>query len=672
MEIEQQISVTQLHASVSPANISNDIQSITDPSTALQAFLSDEHETIKPSGDANNVPESLDVHQLQAQVTGIVETEGRALVVAALTDPEYIDVHQLESQAIHMIETEGRTLLVSYASRIPIVGRFISTRISGTAVATTADGKQTEVNVDIADVEGLVSETSPLLGEALRAGKDPKGYAEKRIKALVVTLTGPIMSRVPDIEAYGDNNSDNQSLLLQLFIEVFVLSKYAGPLFFSHIQEHSLAVAPTVSLGHLSTTTLAASTIGTMAASITGHSIIQGFISALDGLLASAGSDHHLATVWCLRTALITAIVLMPIVQLWFQAESLLLQIGQDPEVASLASQFLRFTAIGLPSYAFNEIAKRYLISQDLSSVHTRILTMTAPLNMLLNYLLVDGPESFRLGFVGAPVSTAISHNLISILLFFYILKRVVTKREELFARSSPPPPFFHGMYDLLVAGISGVARSASQLWSKDLGGLAASMLGPIALATQAILLTTATTLHQAPRALSSSSSNRVKKLLGRGDVVRARIATLVSFVATVFGVLTLSNVLLASADSWGELFNNDPAVLQNVASVLPFIALFQAVHGLGAWVDGMLGALGKTAIYPALNASSDYFVGIPLGLYLAFGRHWGLSGLWAGLIASLTYSLVVAAIVLLTSSWSSRDKNTREAEEDEPDCAEV
>lgn len=38
-------------------------------------------------------------------------------------------------------------------------------------------------------------------------------------------------------------------------------------------------------------------------------------------------------------------------------------------------------------------------------------LTVAAPLNVILNYLLVWGPQSIRLGFVGAPLATAISMN---------------------------------------------------------------------------------------------------------------------------------------------------------------------------------------------------------------------------------------------------------------------
>lgn len=73
-----------------------------------------------------------------------------------------------------------------------------------------------------------------------------------------------------------------------------------------------------------------------------------------------------------------------------------------------------------------------------LFSVPAHIIFVVSPINVLLNYLLgmsiglmtpcalklrwrsVWGPESIRLGFIGAPIATSISHNLMSILSAMY------------------------------------------------------------------------------------------------------------------------------------------------------------------------------------------------------------------------------------------------------------
>ena len=44
--------------------------------------------------------------------------------------------------------------------------------------------------------------------------------------------------------------------------------------------------------------------------------------------------------------------------------------------------------------------------------VPTYCLFIVAPINLVLNWLLVWGPETIRLGFVGGALATAISYTL--------------------------------------------------------------------------------------------------------------------------------------------------------------------------------------------------------------------------------------------------------------------
>ena len=74
--------------------------------------------------------------------------------------------------------------------------------------------------------------------------------------------------------------------------------------------------------------------------------------------------------------------------------------------------------------------------SEGLFAIPTRIIVIVAPINVILNYALgahislyltlsftfitVWGPEKIRLGFIGAPIATAVSFNLISLMSIFY------------------------------------------------------------------------------------------------------------------------------------------------------------------------------------------------------------------------------------------------------------
>ena len=84
----------------------------------------------------------------------------------------------------------------------------------------------------------------------------------------------------------------------------FQLAEYSSISHFcrTHVLEYSLVVVSVVSIGHISTSALAAISLGSMTASVSGFSIIQGMTSALDTLLPPAWtSQPQLVGLWSQR-----------------------------------------------------------------------------------------------------------------------------------------------------------------------------------------------------------------------------------------------------------------------------------------------------------------------------------------------------------------------------------
>jgi MATE family multidrug resistance protein len=123
-----------------------------------------------------------------------------------------------------------------------------------------------------------------------------------------------------------------------------------------------------------------------------------------------------------------------------------------------------------------------------LFTIPTRIVFIVAPTNVLLNYLLgsfylsspfiprstlqtVWGPEPICLGFIGAPIATAISFNLISLLSIVYgVFYTPHTAWYPISRRS------FTSLGVILRLGLSGVGQTASEWWAWELVALAASL----------------------------------------------------------------------------------------------------------------------------------------------------------------------------------------------------
>ncbi|KAF7323676.1 RNA helicase [Mycena kentingensis (nom. inval.)] len=486
--------------------------------------------------------------------------------------------------------------------------------------------------------------------------------------APIPTETTPLISPAPPIpriheDVDGEEAETEGSTAAIYWSELGILTKYSLPVFGTHLLEYSLVMAPVLSIGHLSTTALAAITLGSMTAGVSGFSILQGMVSALDTMLPSAwtSSQPQLVGLWSQRMAVVMGASLIPMYCIWWNAEAILLVLKQDPEVARLAAVYLRWVSLGLPAYTFNLVSRRYFQSQGLFAVPTRIICIVAPINAFMNYLLVWGPEPIRLGFIGAPIATACSFNLVCIMNIIYgVFIAPKTAWMPISRRS------FTSLGVLVNLGFAGVGQTASEWWAWELVALAASLLGPVALATQSVLLSSASTTYQAPFALSVASSVRIGNLLGELNASRAKVAAHVSILMALAIALVWSTLYMTFRHSWAYLFNDDPHVVSMVASILPLVALFQVFDCNSAITGGILRAKGKQTTGALLNLSAYYILGIPLGTALAFNYHMGLQGLWLGLTMSLVYCAVIGTILCLRTDWEREVSKVVQRVEDE------
>ncbi|KIK59159.1 hypothetical protein GYMLUDRAFT_74691 [Collybiopsis luxurians FD-317 M1] len=504
-----------------------------------------------------------------------------------------------------------------------------------------------------------------------------------------------------------------------LLTQFLVILKSSLPVFGTQLLEYALLITSVLAVGHLGKVELAACTLGSMTANVTSFSIVIGMAGALDTVLpgvwgASTNSsrvqgkrtardqnkiaDSRLLGLWCQRMAVIYLLLLVPIISIWLNAERILVLLRQDPDVARLAARYLAMLAFGLPAFSLNTISKRYFQAQGLFSVPTKIGTVVAGVNVLLTGLLVYYPSPLpralapylHLGFDGAPLSTAISYNLValgSVLWGWKIERDRRHRREALEAQDertdaltlrAPSPtlneastssntaassrcasrnaspakaPDLHlrvessggaerstafeirsawhplstralhptGLSTLLGLGLGGVGQTASEWWAWELVGLAASLLGPTALASQSVLLVSCSTSYQVPFALGVATSVRIGQLLG---LARPRSAKLAAQAAILLGLalaLVFSSIFWIFRNKWAYLFNDDQDVAAMVAAILPLVALFQVFDGNAAITGGILRARGKQGTGALLNLSAYYVFGVPLGVYLAF-----------------------------------------------------
>ncbi|KAG6848486.1 hypothetical protein H0H93_016593 [Arthromyces matolae] len=276
-----------------------------------------------------------------------------------------------------------------------------------------------------------------------------------------------------------------------------------------------------------------------------------------------------------------------PISAIWMNAEMLLLHLKQDPEIAKLAGLYLRYMILGLPAYGFNCISRKFFQSQGLFSIQTQINLLVAPVNFLINFLLVWGPSSTRIGFIGAPIATSISYILISIISIIYGIFFTSTDTWHPLSLK-----MFSNLSILFRLGLAGAAQIASEWWAWELLALAASFIG---------------------------------NLLGEKNAKLASIAATASIIVALIVSSMLSAVYMIFRGVWAQMFSDDPNVVALVASVLPLIAFYQILDGVSAVTSSILRAKGRQDIGALLNFG---FNNMLKAFLLGYGSP--LAGKWA------------------------------------------
>ncbi|KAJ1027032.1 hypothetical protein NDA18_003052 [Ustilago nuda] len=432
--------------------------------------------------------------------------------------------------------------------------------------------------------------------------------------------------------------------------EARVLFGYTVPIFATHLLELSLSVASVFSLGHLGTVELAAASLSSMTANVSGFSVLSGFISALDTLLPSAYTQQPKSVgLWTQRMGVILICILPLILAIWLNAEAILIRIGQDPEVAYLAGRYLTVLSIGLPGYALFEVCRRYLQAQGLMHAPTIVLIFVSPLNAIANYLLVWGPESIRLGFIGAPLASALSMWLMAILCFF----QCVLGPRDAWDGFTTAAFKWEGIKPVLYLGFAGMISLAAEWWAWEIVGLVTSQLGVVALAAQSVLLVSSSVTYQLPFGASVATAVRVGNLLGANRPAEAKISSRVALILSLAMGGLNSALFLIFRRQWGWLFSSDIEVIKLVEYILPLLAFFQVADGICGIAGGVLRGTGRQAAGAGINMVSYYVIGIPIGLVLTFTRiNLGLAGLWWGLTIALLFGSAGMIWLISITDW--------------------
>jgi MATE family multidrug resistance protein len=316
---------------------------------------------------------------------------------------------------------------------------------------------------------------------------------------------------------------------------------------------------------------------------------------------------------------------------------------GVTYPVAVLAAPYMRTLSAGLVPLLLYFAVRRTLQGMNMVRPIAFALITANLVNFIGNYILIYGKLGFHAyGVTGSGIATCISRGYLAVVLVVYLLWYDGRHKTELL--KTPVQPDLTRIRQLIALGFPAALQQTAEITVFAIVASLIARLGPVAQAGHQIALNTVAFTYMVPLGLSSAAAVRVGQALGRRSPADARNAGNTAILLGASFMSTMSVVLLVFPRTIARIFTADETVIHSAATLLIAGAAFQLFDGIQTVATGALRGTGDTRTPMLCHFSAYWLMGLPLGTYLCFRRHWGALGLWVG----LSLSLILIGILLL------------------------
>nr|KYP61470.1 Protein TRANSPARENT TESTA 12 [Cajanus cajan] len=402
-------------------------------------------------------------------------------------------------------------------------------------------------------------------------------------------------------------------------------------------------------VGHLGELPLSGASMATSFASVTGICLLLGMACALDTLCGQSygAKQYRMLGIHTQRAMLVLMIVSIPLAVIWANTRSILIFLGQDPEISAEAGKYAQLLIPSLFAYGLIQCLNRFLQTQNIVFPMVFCSGATTLLHLFVCWIMVF---KFGLGSRGAAIANSISYCVNALMLALYVnFSPECAKSWTGFSKEA-----LHNIPSFLRLAIPSAVMVCLEMWSFEMMVLLSGLLPNPKLETSvlSICLNTASTVWMIPSGFSEAVSIRVSNELGAGHPWVARLAVYVVLAMALVEGTLVGAVMMLMRNVWGYAYSKEVEVVEYVAIMLPLLAASNFLDGIQCVLSGTARGCGWQKICAFINLGSFYLVGIPSAIVFSFVLHIGGKGLWLGIIFELLVQVLSLLIITLRTDW--------------------
>ncbi|TMW83828.1 hypothetical protein EJD97_000654 [Solanum chilense] len=454
-------------------------------------------------------------------------------------------------------------------------------------------------------------------------------------------------NKVPLLDYVSTNNinylePNDQSFGLRFWIETKKLWHIVGPAIFSRIVSYSMFVITQAFAGHLGDLELAAMSIASNVVLGFDFGLMLGMASALETLCGQAfgAKKYYMLGVYLQRSWIVLFLCCMIMLPIFFFATPVLIFLGQPKDVSQLSGVVvLAFIPLHF-CFAFQFPLQRFLQSQLKNNVIAWANFVAFVVHVLISWLIV---YKFQLGIIGTTFTLNLSWWLVFLVLFCYTTCGGCPHSWNGFSMEA-----FSGLWDFFKLS----ASSGVMLWTGNLEN------AKLALDALSICMSINAWELMIPLGFFAGTGVRVANELGSGNGRGAKFATAVAVIqSTVIG-LFFWILIIFFHNEFALIFSTSKPVLEAVHKLAILLAFTVLLNSVQPILSGVAVGSGWQAYVAYINLGCYYLLGVPLGFIMGWGFHYGVMGIWAGMIFGGTaIQTLILAIITIRCDW------TKEAE---------
>ena len=157
---------------------------------------------------------------------------------------------------------------------------------------------------------------------------------------------------------------------------------------------------------------------------------------------------------------------------------------------------------------------------------------------------------------------------------------------------------------------------------------------------------------HQLFVSVGKRDLSTIGTLLGAGEGGLAKRACKILLKLMGFMAGVMAVILLCTKNKIGYIFSNDDDIVHYSSQLAAILSVSYMLLSITFACYGTLQGQGR----PHYAAISMFFglwgLSVPCGWYFGIHLHWGLTGVWDGMVIGYSFMTLVMSYFVLTSDW--------------------